>query len=164
MQWAKVNTYVVKTGKYKDIGAFNREMTSDERGLLQGMVDNVLQQFRKAIAEGRKLPMDAVAAIADGRIMSGEQAKEAKLVDELGGLHEATEAIAKEAGIEGKPRLVYATKKKKFLERLLEEQDDYDFDGSSSTIGKILSLFKDTKSSFNEITSPMMLLPKIGIE
>lgn len=124
LEWAKVSAYNVKTGKFKDIGSPHREMTADERTLLQDMIDNVLGQFRRAVSAARGIPMDKVVEISDGRIFSGEQAKEAKLVDELGGMTETVEAIAKEAGITGKPHLVYASKKHSALERIFGELDD----------------------------------------
>ena len=134
-QWAKVSPYNVKTGKFKDIGSPNREMSVEEKELMLGMAMNVLGQFRKAVAEGRGLTMEKVVEISDGRIMSGEQAKSAKLVDELGGLAEAVEAVAKEAKIEGKPHMIYASKKKKFIERLFEDADDADSESRSGVSG-----------------------------
>ena len=85
-QWAKVDRYALKTGKFKDAGAEYKPMDPESRALLQGVIDDVLVQFRKAVADGRKLPEAKVAAIADGRIFSGRQAKALGLVDELGGI------------------------------------------------------------------------------
>lgn len=134
-QWAKMNPYNIKTGKFKDIGSPNREMTDEEKALLQAMANNVLSQFRSAVAESRGLAMDKVIEISDGRIMSGEQAKSVKLVDELGGFRDAVDAVAKEAGISGKPRLIYASKKKTLFVRLFETDDDGDSDSSESRGG-----------------------------
>lgn len=140
MQWAKVNQYSVKTGKFKDIGAPSREMSQEEKDLLQAMIDNVLLQFRKAVVAGRNLPMEKVVEVSDGRIFSGEQAKEAKLVDELGTFNDAVEALAKEAGITGKPNLVYAEKKRRGLERFLTGIDGDDDAEGSSMIGSIAEI------------------------
>lgn len=109
-QWAKVERYVIKTGKFKDAGAEYREMTSEERALLQGMVDDVLVQFKTAVSTGRHLTMAQVTAIADGRIFSGNQAKNAKLVDDLGTLDDAVNEAGKMAGIKGKPEVIYLEK------------------------------------------------------
>lgn len=106
--WAKVQRFAIKTGKYKDMGAEYREMRPDERQLLQDMVDDVLSQFRKAVVTGRKIPAERVVEIADGRIFSGQQAKAEKLVDELGTLQDAVNEAGKEAKIEGKPHVVYS--------------------------------------------------------
>lgn len=105
--WAKVKRFSIKTGKFKDAGADYRDMSAEERALLQGMIDDVLTQFRKAVADGRKLAMDKVVAVSDGRIFSGAQAKAAKLVDEVGTLEDAIEDAAKQAGLKGKPDVVY---------------------------------------------------------
>jgi len=66
---------VLKSGEHKDIGSPFREMTPDEKKIMQEVIDNVHQQFIQAVAEGRKLDREKVAQIADGRIFTGEQAK-----------------------------------------------------------------------------------------
>ncbi len=107
-----VRSSVVKSGKFKDIGSPAREMTSEERQLLQGIVDDIYDQFVTAVSESRKIPLDKIKELADGRIFSGRQAFHLKLVDELGGLQDAVAAAAKLAGMEGKPEVVYAARKK----------------------------------------------------
>jgi protease-4 len=121
-EWAKIKRYSLKTGKFKASGAEYREMTAEERELFQTMLEDVLDQFKTAVSEGRKLPMTEVDKIADGRIMSGNQAKKAKLVDELGTLQDAVDEAAKLAGIKGKPNVVYPSKSgRKWLEMLMDE-------------------------------------------
>lgn len=95
MKVVGMKSSVIKSGKYKDIGSPARKMTSDEKNLLQGVIDNVYEQFVSAISEGRHLKKSEVRSLADGRIFSGERAKELKLVDELGGLQKAVEEAAK---------------------------------------------------------------------
>jgi len=133
-EWAKIKRYSIKTGKFKDAGADYREMQPEERALLQGMVDDVLLQFKTAVSEGRKLPLETVTSVADGRIFSGSQAKAAKLVDELGTLDDAVNEAAKMGGIEGKPRIAVDEPKKKWLD-LLQELDQGDEDSESSESG-----------------------------
>ena len=67
-EWAKIKRYVIKTGKFKDAGGEHREMTPEDRALLQGMIDDVLVQFKTAVAAGRKLSLEDVTKVADGRI------------------------------------------------------------------------------------------------
>ncbi|MCA1796192.1 MAG: signal peptide peptidase SppA [Desulfuromonadaceae bacterium] len=98
---------VIKSGQFKDIGSPVREMTPDERELLQGLIDDVYMQFVEAVASGRNMEIEAVKAIADGRIFSGRQAKELGLVDELGGLQSAIDYSARRVGIAGEPKVVY---------------------------------------------------------
>ena len=101
-----VNYVVVKSGQYKDIGNFARTMTPEERRMLQAMLDDVHNQFIDAVAEGRKLPRTEVLGFADGRIVSGQQAKSLRMVDALGGLDEAIADAAKLAGLPEKPKLI----------------------------------------------------------
>lgn len=106
LQKIGVEGVVVKSGKYKDVGSPLRKMSADERGLLQAVMDDVHKQFIEAVAEGRSIEIRAAQALADGRIFTGRQAKEAKLVDELGDLEDAIELAAEVVGIEGEPKVV----------------------------------------------------------
>ncbi|MDD2557810.1 MAG: signal peptide peptidase SppA [Desulfuromonadaceae bacterium] len=98
---------VIKSGTFKDIGSPVRDMTSEEQALLQGVIDDVYAQFVAAVAIGRDLEPAVVRKLADGRIFSGSQAKEAGLVDELGGLQVAIEYAARRVGIDGDPEVIY---------------------------------------------------------
>lgn len=104
--------YVVKSGKFKDVGSPLREMEKEERELLQTLINDINGQFIKAVAEGRGLKTEEVKKIADGRIFTGAQAKELKLVDELGGLSDAIALSASLAGIEGEPSVIYPERQK----------------------------------------------------
>ena len=101
-----VHAEAIKTGTFKDIGSPTREMTDEERALLEDVLDNVLDQFVAAIAEGRGMAEEDVRAVADGRIFSGEQAKEHGLVDELGGLHDAIQLAGDLTGLGPHPELL----------------------------------------------------------
>lgn len=102
---------VVKSGKFKDTGSPLREMSEEERALLQSVIDDVNRQFIKAVADGRGMKIEDVEKIADGRIFTGSQAKENGLVDILGDLSDSIDLGAKLAGIKGKPFVVYPEKK-----------------------------------------------------
>jgi protease-4 len=106
-----VRSEVIKSGKNKDMASVFRTMQPEGRQILQGVLDNVHDQFIKAVAEGRKMKLEEVRALADGRIFSGEQALALKLVDELGTLDDATKAAAIKAGLGDDPEV--ATKKDK---------------------------------------------------
>jgi len=112
---------VLKSGEYKDTGSPFRPMTPEEKNLLQGVIDNVQQQFVKAVAEGRNLDKTKVMEIADGRILTGEQAKQLGLVDQIGNLQDAIETAAKMVGIEGKPHVVYPKRKYSIWDLLLKD-------------------------------------------
>jgi len=112
---------VLKSGEHKDIGSPFREMTPEEKRIIQEVIDNVHQQFIKAVADGRKLDRSKVTQIADGRILTGEQAKELGLVDQIGNLDDAIDATAKLVGIEGKPDILYPKRKFSIWELLIRE-------------------------------------------
>jgi protease-4 len=112
---------VLKSGEHKDIGSPFREMTPEEKRIIQEVIDSVHQQFIKAVAEGRKLDRSKVTQIADGRILTGEQAKQLGLVDQIGNLDDAIDATAKLVGIEGKPDILYPKKKFSIWELLIRE-------------------------------------------
>ena len=115
-----VSAFVLKSGEYKDTGFPLRKMTDQEKTLLQAFIDNVHQQFVSAVADARKISKDRIQAVADGRILSGEQAKELGLLDSLGNLEDAIAMAAKLGGIEGEPSVVYAKERKfSLLEYLL---------------------------------------------
>lgn len=86
---------VIKSGKYKDILSSSRDMTDDEKVLLQSMIDSSYQQFLKDISLGRNIPIDDIRPFADGRVMGGDAALEAKLIDAIGTYEDAI-AKAKE--------------------------------------------------------------------
>ncbi len=79
-----VDFVTIKSGPYKDIMSPTRDMTEEERELLQEMLDDSYQSFVDIIVEGRDMPEDEVRAVADGRIMNGRQAVEADLADDFG--------------------------------------------------------------------------------
>lgn len=113
-----VEGVVVKSGRYKDVGSPLRKMSDEEQALLQSVMDDVHKQFIEAVAEGRSLEVGDVKALADGRIFTGRQAKDARLVDELGNLDDAIQLAAEIAGIEGEPKVVEPRRRFSFREIL----------------------------------------------
>jgi len=116
-----VKGVVLKSGEHKDIGSPFREMTPEEKRIMQEVLDNVHQQFIQAVADGRKLERSKVAQIADGRILTGEQAKNLGLVDQLGNLHDTIDITAKMVGIEGKPNVLYPKRKISIWDLLMRD-------------------------------------------
>jgi protease-4 len=112
---------VLKSGEHKDIGSPFREMTPEEKKIMQEVLDNVHQQFIQAVADGRKLDRTKVAEIADGRILTGEQAKNLGLVDQMGNLQDTIEITAKMVGILGKPNVIYPKKRLSIWELLMRD-------------------------------------------
>jgi protease-4 len=101
-----VEYVVVKAGRFKDAGNPGRPLSPEERRIMQTLLDDVHAQFIDAVAEGRHLERAEVVRFADGRIFSGQQAKELRMVDQLGGLEDAIEAAAKLAELPPRPRVI----------------------------------------------------------
>lgn len=99
----------IKSGPYKDIFSPTREMTEEERTILQSMVDNAYKGFVHVISEGRGLSEEEVRKVADGRIYDGRQAKEKKLIDELGYFDDTVEAMKKNLNLEDAQVVEYGT-------------------------------------------------------
>ncbi len=76
-----VSFQVIKSGPYKDILSFDRELTEPETEILQELIDTTYQQFVQTISESRNLPVETVKTFADGRIFTGQQAVELGIVD-----------------------------------------------------------------------------------
>ncbi|MCD6186798.1 MAG: signal peptide peptidase SppA [Desulfuromusa sp.] len=116
-----VQTEVVKSGRFKDIGSATRSFTEADRFLLQGVIDDVHQQFVEAISAGRNMPIDRLQPFVDGRIFTGRQAKNIGLIDELGTLDDAIKYAAKVAGIDEESDLVYPEPEKiNLIDRYLQ--------------------------------------------
>ncbi|MBS3808785.1 MAG: signal peptide peptidase SppA [Desulfobacterales bacterium] len=145
----KIGVYpvVITSGKYKDMGSPLRKMTEDERRLLQNFVDTVHRQFIEDVAKGRKMKIKPVEEIADGRIMSGQTAKEHGLVDRMGNLTDAVNWAADKGGIRGEPKTVYLPKEKLPLV-------DYFMDRTSSELQKWLGRARTGELSGGYIYDP----------
>ncbi|WP_081410913.1 signal peptide peptidase SppA [Desulfotruncus alcoholivorax] len=97
---------VFKSGKHKDMGSPNRDITGEEQAIFQGMVDEMYEQFIATVSEGRNMEPDEVRKLADGRVYTGKQALDNGLVDVLGNYYDAVELAADLAGIKGKPEVI----------------------------------------------------------
>ena len=98
-----ITDVMIKSGVHKDILSGSRPMTAEERAILQAMVDEMFESFVQTVSTGRKMPIEQVRALADGRVYTGRQAKNLKLVDEIGNYYDALDGTAKLANIEGEP-------------------------------------------------------------
>ncbi len=84
-----IQSQTIKTGPYKDIFSTFRELSEPERSLLQELLQSTYQEFITDVSKGRNMDLEVVRKLADGRIYTGKQAKDNKLVDALGTLDEA---------------------------------------------------------------------------
>ncbi|WP_210364915.1 signal peptide peptidase SppA [Bacillus sp. REN3] len=95
-----VDFVTIKSGPYKDIMSPAREMTEEERKILQSMINNSYEGFVKVISDGRGMSADEVKKIADGRIYDGRQAKELNLIDGFGYLDDVIQKVRKDEKLE----------------------------------------------------------------
>lgn len=109
-----VKREVVKEGKYADMFAGIDKLTPEEKKSIRKLQKDTYDEFVKKVIAGRKLPTAEVKAIADGRILTGNQAVALGLVDELGGIEKAIEVAKEEGDIRGEPILVRFGKKQGF--------------------------------------------------
>lgn len=89
----------LKSGEYKDIGSPIRTMTPAEKRILENILDDVHEQFKEAIMDGRGMSGDEIEKVATGEIWTGNQAKSIGLVDELGGLKDTLDRAAADSGL-----------------------------------------------------------------
>ncbi len=118
-----LDLFNLKAGRYKDVGSPFRAMSPEDKAYLQGFLDNVYQQFVSDVARNRKIPLDKLKTLAEGRIYTGEEAKQAGLVDEFGNLPDAIERAGRLGGIKGKVKAVYPEKEGFSLLRLILGQE-----------------------------------------
>lgn len=104
-----VNKYSIKAGEYKDMGADYRNLTAEEQKMLQEMVNQDYDYFIRLVALNRNLNESYVRSIAEGKIYTGSQAKDLKLVDETGGKKQALDLAARLGGISDSYRVITIT-------------------------------------------------------
>jgi len=116
-----VKTETIKSGKFKDIGAMSREMSKEERELLQSMINDSFESFVNAVSEGRKIDKEKLKDLADGRIFTGNQAFKVGLVDKLGDLQDAIDEAGIMANLGKNPPVV--KNKRYYFDDILEAID-----------------------------------------
>jgi protease-4 len=110
---------IIKSGRFKDAGSPVTEMSEADRRLLQNVVDELHEQFVSDLAESRGLDIEAVRAVADGRVFTGEEAEGLGLVDQIGSFRDALETAKRLAGISGRIKVIYPEKERSLLQALI---------------------------------------------
>jgi protease-4 len=118
-----VDLYNLHAGKFKDVGTPYRSMTPVEKEYLQKLLDDVHEQFIVDVARGRHMLAHKVREVADGRVFTGEIAKNLGLVDKLGDLQDSIDLAGRLGGIKGKVEAVYPPKEKLSLFNLIFGDD-----------------------------------------
>jgi len=114
-----IKSETIKSGEFKDTGSIYRGLTKEEREYLKAKVNQLHEQFVRVVVEERKLPLDKIKSLADGRIYTGEEAKALKLIDELGNYYTALEELRKKINLK-EVEILILPRKKGFLERFFE--------------------------------------------
>lgn len=109
----------IKSGAFKDAGSPFRKMKDEEKAYFQGILDSIHEQFIKTVADERKIPVDTAKKLADGRVFTGTQAKDLKLIDQIGTFYDTVDDLKKALDIKGKPVLVYGKKPFSLLKWLI---------------------------------------------
>ncbi|HDQ05037.1 MAG TPA: signal peptide peptidase SppA [Deltaproteobacteria bacterium] len=138
---------VVKSGRYKDIGSPLRDMTPEEKKIIQELVDDIYNQFVDVVVKERNMPREKVLEIADGRIFSGRRALELGLVDHLGDIVYAAKLATELAGKKGRYDLVYPRKKR-------ESVFDYLLESAASVLSDSFQERMETVSGVSYLYYP----------
>lgn len=116
-EWAKIERYEITAGKLKGLGSETRPMRPEERAVFESMLTDIHTEFKNTVKERRKLTDAEVEASCDGRVMTGHQAKVAKLVDEIGGYEAAVAEAKKQAKLPDNAPVNEADGQEGFLKR-----------------------------------------------
>jgi protease-4 len=116
-----VKSEVVKSGRYKDMGSMTREMSKEEREILQSMINDSYESFLNAVSQGRNIPKEKLKDIADGRVFTGNQALRLGLIDKIGDLQDAIDEAGILSGLGKNPPVKKA--KKYALDSLIDILD-----------------------------------------
>lgn len=154
IKWAKMDIFHLKAGEFKDSGSPYRKMTLRERELFENLMEDTLDQFKSAIAQGRNLSAKAVESFSDGRVFSGAEALEIGLVDGIGSFNHVLRAIGEKTGLGSDPDL-FDPNKKSAYEQFFEGFSD-GFSGKTHLFSRLFSMF----DNFEKISGqPLYILP-----
>jgi protease-4 len=144
-----VRVEVLKSGEFKDIGSPHRKLSKRDKEMIRGLITDIQKQFVSAVARGRGLSVEHVQEVADGRILTGANAKELGLVDVLGNFQDAVDLTKKMVGIKGEVTLV-------FPERVRLRLWDLIFQNASSAFYRavINTLQPRIEYRWNSLSSP----------
>jgi protease-4 len=99
LEWAKLRAVTIKSGALKDSGNPTRPLTDEDRAYFEDLIQKLRTQFVAAVTDGRKgkLKAGAMDKMADGRVVTGEEALALGLVDEIGDYRDAVDRAARMA-------------------------------------------------------------------
>ena len=140
----------VKTNSMADMGRIDRPLNAEEGALIQNMINNGYELFTKRCSDGRKMPIEDLKKIAEGRVWTGAMAKDLKLVDELGGLNEALAEAAKRANLDGFRTITYPKQQDLFTQIMSATNPErYIHSQMQETLDEYYGIFQWTKNLRN---------------
>ena len=119
IKFLKFDIEIVKSGEMKDISSPTKSLSKEEKEVLSVLVEDIHKQFRESVANRRGLSNEEAVSVSDGRVFSGKQALNLRLIDELGGLASAIEYIEKEIGLSDLDLEYYPIIEKKLFDNLI---------------------------------------------
>ena len=140
----------VKTNKYSNFGTTSRPFNEEEMQYLTNMIDRGYKTFTKRVSDGRKIPVERVYEIAEGRVWLGQDALKIKLVDGIGGIEQAVAKAAELAKVKEYRTKTYPAKADMF-ESLLNRASS---EGGNYLDGKL-------RSTLGEYYAPFMFLKQL---
>ncbi|MFH1542613.1 MAG: signal peptide peptidase SppA, partial [bacterium] len=102
-----ISTEVIKEGEYSDMFSGLRKLNAKEKAAINALLEEDYKEFRGVVGKARGLSEADLDEVAQGQIMTGSQALDYHLIDQIGGFSDAIELAKKEAKIVGEPRLIY---------------------------------------------------------
>lgn len=150
----------VKTGPFADMPTTSRPLNAPEKQFIQNSIDTIYSTFKGRVAEGRKLPLQIVDSIAQGRVWTGQRALKIGLVDKLGNINDAVNCAARMAKVKEYSLKEYP-EKKSFLENIIKSYtDDVKVKTIKEEIGKDqYAILQQLKNIRNMIAVPQTRLP-----
>jgi protease-4 len=135
----------VKTGEYGERFTVTRPLTDAEKNIWQRDIEQHYETFTRKASEGRDVSQDDIKKVASGRVWTGSQAVDRKLVDVLGGFNTAVDIAANKAGITEDYRLRYYPKPKAFLEQLMTQFEENSSDAKLNNLGELKIWYEQFK-------------------
>jgi len=140
LKWAKLKNVTIKAGELKDAPSPVHDLTPKEMAYMQGLVDNMHQQFIDDVASGRKRSVTEIQPLATGQVWTGQQAVPLHLIDSIGSFQDALRATAKQVGISGDPEVVKPYIRRKTLLDILTSPSDL-FPGPEQLLEKNIGFY-----------------------
>ncbi len=148
--WARIDRYAITTGQFKDAGAEYKPLTSEQRALFQDLLNDVLAQFKGAVAEGRGMKPEVLDQYADGRVFTGSQAVKLGFADSVGTWDDARRMLGRMTGLGDDPEVFKVKKQSKFME-LFEASTTSEASKASAVLRDVLQTELNAR--------PLLLLP-----